>query len=103
MLVVPNFENLEAWAEQQGIGKMERAALIADPRVRSKVEEEVHRKLEGLARFETPKKIALLEREFSVAGGELTPKMSVKRRVVADRYKDVIEDLYAPAEESTVA
>jgi long-chain acyl-CoA synthetase len=103
MLVVPSFEHLDAWALQNGIPTSDHAAMVRDPRVVAKVEEEVKRKLDGLAHFELPKKFALLDREFSLAGGELTPKFSVKRRVVADRYKDVIEQLYAASERSAVA
>ena len=49
----------------------------------------------GLARFETPKKIALLEHDFSIERGELTPTLKVKRRVIDKTYKDVIDKLYA--------
>jgi long-chain acyl-CoA synthetase len=55
----------------------------------------VRAKLAGLAPFETPKKIGILEHEFSIERGELTPKLSVKRKVVSERYKDVIDALYA--------
>ena len=53
---------------------------------------------EGLAKFETVKKIALLEKELSVDGGELTPTMKMKRRVIDTKYKDVIDKMYAAAE-----
>ena len=49
----------------------------------------------GLARFETVKKIALLEKEFSVEGGELTPTLKIKRRVIDEKYKAVIDRMYA--------
>ena len=58
------------------------------------LEREIHGQFDGLARFETPKKIALLEHEFSIERGELTPKLSVKRRVIDQAYKDVIDRLY---------
>jgi long-chain acyl-CoA synthetase len=64
------------------------------PTVRAKMDKEVRSQLEGLASFESPKKIALLEHDFSIERGELTPKLSVKRRVIDQTYKSVIDALY---------
>jgi len=47
-----------------------------------------------LAKYERIKKIVLLENEFTIEGGELTPTLKVKRRVIDQKYKDVIEKLY---------
>jgi long-chain acyl-CoA synthetase len=94
MLIVPNFETLEAWARQSGIAWPDRRALLAMPAVREKLEQEVYGTLTGLAHFEMPKKLALLEHDFSIERGELTPKLSVKRRVVDRTYKAVIDALY---------
>ena len=58
------------------------------------MDSEVKKQLEGLAKFEAPKKIGLLEHDFSIERGELTPKMSVKRRVVDQSYKPLIDSLY---------
>jgi len=94
MLVVPNWDNLEKWAKIKNILWTDRAQLLAMPTVRAKMEKEVSSKFEGLAHFETPKKIALLERDFSVDSGELTPTLKVKRRVIDRNYKAVIDALY---------
>jgi long-chain acyl-CoA synthetase len=48
-----------------------------------------------LSKFEKVKKIVLLEEEMTVEGGELTPTLKVKRRIVDEKYKDVIEKIYA--------
>ena len=53
-----------------------------------------------LANYESVKKIALIENELTIEGGELTPTMKVKRRVVDEKYKDVIDKLYEAAESS---
>jgi len=58
------------------------------------MEKEVSSQFEGLAHFEMPKKIALLEQDFSVESGELTPTLKVKRRVIDKNYKAVIDALY---------
>ena len=65
------------------------------PLVREKMEKEVRKQLAALANFEMPKKIALLEHDFSIERGELTPTLKVKRRVIDKTYKDVIDRLYA--------
>jgi long-chain acyl-CoA synthetase len=59
------------------------------------MEKEVQSRFEGLAHFEMPKKIALLEHDFSVDSGELTPTLKVKRRVIDRNYKAVIDGLYS--------
>jgi len=56
--------------------------------------EEVAEELQGLARYEMPKKIALLEHDFSIERGELTPTLKVKRRIIDQSYKNVIDSLY---------
>ena len=65
------------------------------PEVIRHVESEVRHGLQGMASFETPKKIALLEEEFTIRNGALTPTLKVKRRVVQDRCKDLIDRLYS--------
>ena len=94
ILVVPNFEQLEKWAKLKQLIWTDRAQLLQMPTVQAKMEKQVHGKLTGLARFETPRKVALLEHDFTVESGELTPTLKVKRRVVDQRYKAVIDALY---------
>ena len=68
-----------------------------DPRILDLLERQVAMATQGLARYETVKKIALLDKEFSVSGGELTPTLKIKRRVVNEKYKDVIDRMYEEA------
>jgi long-chain acyl-CoA synthetase len=95
MLVVPNWDNLEKWAQRHNIIWPDRRQLLAMPTIQKKMEKEVLGQLPGFAHFEVPKKIGLLEHDFSIERGELTPKLSVKRKVVDKAYKDVIDGLYA--------
>ena len=95
ILIVPNFDNLERWAGERNLTYGTRAALIQMPDVRAKVEREVMGMLRELAKYETPKKILLLETDFTIEAGELTPTLKVKRRVVEKRYKDQIDAAYA--------
>ena len=94
ILIVPNWDNLERWAAIKHIIWTDRSQLLAMPTIQSKMDQEVRKELEGLASFETPKKIGLLEHDFTIERGELTPKMSVKRRVVDQSYKELIDKLY---------
>lgn len=98
VLIVPNWDQLEKWAARQQIVWTARADLLAMPTIQSKMEKEVKETLKGLASFETPKKVGLLEHDFSIERGELTPKMSVKRRVVEKSYKTIIDQLYDGAD-----
>jgi long-chain acyl-CoA synthetase len=96
LLVVPNWDALERWArDERQPDWASRRELMDRPAVRAKVEQEVRGRLGGLASFEMPKKIGLLEHDFSIERGELTPKLSVKRKVVDASYRDVIDALYA--------
>lgn len=98
VLVVPDFDAIAGWAEAKGITERDRVALVRHPDVQAKLEREVERKVEPFARYEKPKKVAVLEREFSIEGGELTPTMKVRRRVVEERYAAVIEALYGDSQ-----
>jgi long-chain acyl-CoA synthetase len=102
VLVVPNWESLEKWAKLQNILWTDRAQLLAMPTVQKKMEKEVMGEMEGLARFEVPKKIGLLEHDFSIERGELTPTLKVKRRVIDKAYKGMIDSLYAGEHETEV-
>jgi long-chain acyl-CoA synthetase len=104
LLIVPNFEQLEGWAKHKGIAFADRAQLIAHPEVKAKMEREVLDHLQGLATFETPKKVALIEHDFTIESGELTPTLKVRRRVIDTKYKPIIDALYEePASQPVMA
>ena len=95
VLVVPNFDQLEKWARYKSLSFADHASLIALPQVQAKMERETLSSLTDLATFETPKKVALLPEDFSVDRGELTPTLKVKRRVIDEHYKHLIDEVYA--------
>ena len=95
MLVVPNFEQLERWARERHLAFASRADLITLPDAQAKVEREVMGELRDLAKFEMPKRVLLLEHDFTIESGELTPTLKVKRRVVEKRYKELVDRTYA--------
>ncbi len=95
LLVVPDIEALKKWAAERDLGFESAATFLRQPDVTAKVEREVMGSLRELASFEMPKKIALIEEDFTIEKGELTPTLKVKRRVVEERYKGTIDELYA--------
>jgi long-chain acyl-CoA synthetase len=100
LLIVPEMVQLERWAKQQSLRWSSRAELLALPEVQAMMEREMQETLSGLAHFEMPKKFALLEHEFSIERGDLTPSLKVKRRVVDERYRELIDALYVEPEVS---
>ncbi len=98
-LVLPNFVAIEAEARRCGRDCPASAHLINDPFLRDLLSREIERVTSSLAQYEKPKRFALLEQEFTYANGELTYTMKMKRRVIEQRYQDVIARLYADVEE----
>ena len=99
LLLVPAFGPLESWARTNGVAADDRRDLLEDPAVQAHMEREVREHLGELSRFETPKKIALLAEEFSIEAGTLTPSMKVRRRVVQERFSELIDRFYDEANE----
>jgi long-chain acyl-CoA synthetase len=97
-LIVPDFERLRAWAKEQGIPAGNKRELVAERRAVDLIKADVNRLTRELADYEKVKRIALLADEFSVDGGELTPTLKVKRRVVEQKYGELIESLYSGGE-----
>jgi long-chain acyl-CoA synthetase len=93
-LIVPDFERLEAYARANGIPSRDRAELCRRDDIRSFMLAEVNRATPDLASYERIKKIALLDRDFDIESGEVTPTLKVKRNIVEARYRDVIDALY---------
>jgi long-chain acyl-CoA synthetase len=102
VIVSPNFVSLEHWAQLNDIPFASRDELIAHPKVQALYEEIVEGVNQKLARFEKLKRVLLVVDEFSIANGILTPTMKLRRRVVQDRYRRQIDELYAQAEAAIV-
>ena len=94
VLISPNFAALEGWAKGKGIKPQDRAALVREDAVKAEYRRIVEAVNQGLAHYETIKKITVVPEEWSVESGELTPSMKMKRRIVEDKYKDSIEGMY---------
>ena len=96
-LIVPNFANVEAAGRAQGKTFASPEQIAADPWVHELIGREVGAINAKLAQYETIKRFALLDHDFSFDGGQLTYTLKLKRRVIAERYAKIIEGLYAEA------
>jgi long-chain acyl-CoA synthetase len=94
LLVVPNPGPLLAWLARKGLPHGSLEELVTRAEVMQKFDREIRLVLRDLAHFEMPKKLLLLPRDFSVDGGELTPTLKVRRRIVEERHRAAIERLY---------
>jgi long-chain acyl-CoA synthetase len=102
VIVSPNFVQLEDWARENNVSFASRAELVAHPKVQSLYEGIIEGINGNLARFEKLKRVLLVADEFTADNGALTPTMKLRRRVIEERYRREINELYAQAE-ATVA
>lgn len=99
LLVVPDSDAVVEWAEGQGIPTADPRRMLEDDRVGNKLFAEMQESLRGLARYEVPKKLVILDTPFTIEDGSLTPTQKVKRRVVQERFEKRLRDVYDEAME----
>ena len=102
VIISANFAALEAWARENEITFSSRTDLVANPKVQALYEGIVEGVNQSLARFEKLKRVMLVADEFTIDNGALTPTMKLRRRVIEERYKKQIDELYAQAETATI-
>jgi long-chain acyl-CoA synthetase len=93
-LIVPSFDALQSYAKSLGVETKDNAELARNPRIVEYFKKKVDEVTRSLAPHEKIKKIALLDQEFSVESGELTPTLKVRRKFVEDKHRAVIDALY---------
>src|ERR1700722_10976243 len=98
VIISPNFPLLEDWARTNGVAFSSRAELVADPKVQALYEQIIDGTNQNLARFEKLKRVLLVADEFTADNGALTPTLKLRRRVIEDRYREKIDELYVQAE-----
>ena len=105
VLIQPNFIVVEEWCRRNQLSFSSRQDLVQNPKVRALYEQIIATLNDDLARFETIKKLLLVAEDFSIASGTMTPSMKVRRRMVEERYRLEIDNLYSeepvPAAEAT--
>ena len=96
-LIVPDWDQLRAYAEHKGFDARTPAELSQHPRVLDLLQRQVDAQCEDLSQYERVKRVAVVEREFTIEGGEMTPTLKIKRRVIDEKYRDLIDRLYSEA------
>lgn len=94
-LIVPSFSNLKIWLQQNGLADLTFEEAIRHPKVLDLFKQVVEEKNTNFNHVEQIKKFELLPREWSIETGEMTPKMSLKRKIIMEKYRDAIERIYA--------
>ena len=94
VLISPDMPALERWAKQNGVEAADRNALVKDPKVQKQYESIVKKMNAGLEPHEVVKKVRVVPDEWNVDSGELTPSLKLKRRIIVEKYKDTIREMY---------
>ncbi|MES2285225.1 MAG: long-chain fatty acid--CoA ligase [Bacteroidota bacterium] len=93
-LIVPSFVFLKEWCIRKGIPYASNEEIIKNEEAKKRILQEVEKVNEGLAQFETIKRPELLPREWTIENGEMTPKLSFKRKVIMAANKDLVDKIY---------
>jgi long-chain acyl-CoA synthetase len=94
-LIVPNFDQIRSYAVIKGIDEPDMGALLRHPRILNLFERRIAGINQRLARYEQVRQFRLLDREFTVEAGEITPTLKPRRKVIEERYRAAIESMYA--------
>jgi long-chain acyl-CoA synthetase len=97
-LIVPAFANLKTWCEKNGVPHQSNDEMISSPRVQEHYKSIVEKFNVQFNHIEQVKKFELLNAEWTIDGGELTPTLKLKRKVITEKYSDAIERIYAEDE-----
>lgn len=93
-LIVPNYEMLEEYAKEMSIKFKNKAELINNSDIKSMLDKRIKEVQKSLHGFEQVKKFKLLEEQFSIKANEITPTLKLKRKVIMEKYKHMIDELY---------
>lgn len=94
-LIVPNFQNLETWAREHSVPFPNHQDGLRNPAVRELYKHAVEKYNQYFNHIEQVKKFELMPHEWTVNGGEMTPTLKLKRRVILEKYRDAVERIYA--------
>ena len=93
-VIVPNFDKLKEWANQNGLGSLSPESLAKEPRVRDLYQKAIDEWNAGKSHEQQIVRFGLLTADLTIEGGELTPTLKVKRRIIDQKYKALIDELY---------
>ena len=94
-LIIPAFVNLKSWCQSNGIDCSDNQKLVNDPKVKELYMDEIRRYDKFFNHVEQVKKFELLPNDWSTDTGELTPKMSLRRKVIMEKNKEAIRNIYS--------
>lgn len=97
VLIVPQWDNIHHWCQLHDIEFTSIQDMVNNQRLFDRVWKEVDELTKDLGKWERPKKLILVQHEWSVETGELTPTLKLKRKVILKKYHDAIESLYVEA------
>lgn len=92
--IVPAFDVLKSWCAEKGIPYTTPAEIVKNPAVIEKYQREIDRYNAKFGQWERVKKFELLSTEWSIDGGELTPKLSLKRKVILQKNENIVDKIY---------
>jgi long-chain acyl-CoA synthetase len=93
-LIVPDFDYLEEYAREHHVRFGSKEELIIDEKINGAVREDINNLQRDLAKYEQVRRFKLLSTPFTIENGDLTPTLKVKRKVVEQRYSELIESMY---------
>ena len=94
-LIVPNFENLKTWCEENHVEFVSNAEAIKEKKVIDRYRMEVESYNKFFGDFEKVKRFELVDREWTIEEGEITPSLKLRRKIVAEHYQDLIDSMFA--------
>ncbi len=97
-LIIPNFEFIKGWAKIKEVNLSDKEEITNSEVVKNRIWEDINQYNERFGKVQQIKKFALVEEEWSVESGELTPTLKLKRRIIKEKYKDLIEKIYSEEE-----
>lgn len=100
VLIKPDFEQLVLWAKRKNIEHVNDRLLVKNENIQRLILSEVKEKVREFATFEQPKRIIIVDDEWTVESGEITPKLSVRYKIVEKRYQTLIEKVYESESET---
>ncbi|MCH7515569.1 MAG: AMP-binding protein, partial [Bacteroidetes bacterium] len=97
-LIIPNFKFIKDWAKKKELNLSTKKEIVNSVDVKNRIWEDVCHYNERFGKIQQIKKFALIEDEWSVETGELTPTSKIKRRIIKEKYQDLFEKIYSESE-----
>jgi long-chain acyl-CoA synthetase len=100
-LIVPDFEAIKEYADSHKIPYVNEQELVKNETIYKLLETDIGQLQKKLANYERVRKFVLLERPFTIEGGEITPSLKVRRKIIEEKYNNIIEQMYVSLERSS--